>query len=361
MHSHPLERDTKTPYTVPMLRNVFHRVCACAFVVGVLLCVAAPAHAQDVPLSGASLNMQPRYPQPGEEVRVRVDSLRLDVDMATIEWYRDGVLVRSGVGEDEYTFVADANTEPTVVRVVLRSNDDITVGASATVRSTHVAVVWEANTYTPPLYGGKALLSPGASATIYAMPFVYENGVQIASDSLLFEWLSERDNATLARGMGQDTVTLQNPDPFLDLDIVLRIYDAAGELRTIRAITIPTKPPELLLYSKHVLRGILWSEPVGTMYDLTDELGELVAEPFFFSVDSRFDPNLRYEWEVGNQTLDTPGSIFLAPEGEGRGSSRITLSLRHEVAWRQRADTRTVASFDTTSAPERDRRTTDPL
>jgi hypothetical protein len=232
--------------------------------------------------------------------------------------------------------------------VVLVGQDGTEVGATTTIQPAHIAVTWEANTYTPPLYIGTPLQSPGSSVTIHAVPFVRtQEGARIATENLLFEWAHRRDNKTLMRGVGLDTVTLTNPEPFLDFEIVIRVFTLDGTQRALRTITIPTEKPELVLYPKHVLRGIQWRSPLEKNYTLDSELSEIVAEPFFYSTNSRYN-NLSYEWKVGSQRIETPGSIALSPEGEGAGSARISLSVAHNNAWRQRTDTSTTVHFDTT-------------
>lgn len=302
-----------------------------------------------LPVSGASISSAPQYPQPGEQVRLTVSSLRVDVDFATITWYKNEEKVLSGVGTTAFTFTAENSQEPTIIRVVIASRDGIEVGASTTLQPAHIALVWEANTYTPPFYTGKPLQSPGSSVTIHAIPFIYtNNGATLSAENLLFEWASRKDNSVLVRGMGLDTVTLTNPDPFLDFDITLRVYDTQETLRTMRTLSIPTKRPEIVLYPKSALRGVDWNAPIGKQYAFSSELLEIVAEPFFYSANSRFDQALTYEWKIGSTKLNTPGSIFLSPEGAGSGASRVSLKIQHNTAWRQLADTSTVFSFDTT-------------
>jgi hypothetical protein len=322
-------------------------------ILSIIVCLSGvmvpQVHAQTLPVSGASLSVTPQYPQPGEEVRITASSLRVDTDTATIEWYKNGELVRSGVGENRFVFTAEQDDTATTIQVVLIGQDDTTVGATTTIQPAHVAITWEANTYTPPLYVGTPLQGPGASVTIHAVPLVRtQEGARIRKEDLLFEWANRTDNKTLQRGVGLDTVTLTNPDPFLDFDIVLRIFTLNGSQRALRTITIPTEKPELVLYPKHVLRGINWHKPLRRDYSLDSELSEIVAEPFFYSTGSRYDTNLSYEWNVGGQYIETPGSIVLSPEGEGIGRSHISLSVAHKNAWRQRADTSATVTFDTT-------------
>jgi hypothetical protein len=211
-----------------------------------------------------------------------------------------------------------------------------------------VSLVWEANTYTPPFYKGRSLQSMGATVNILAIPRVYDtNGKPYPASSLSYEWYTKESSNPLYSGYGLDSVTLKNPDTLAPFWVMVKVKDRTGEVRALRTLEIPLTPSYILFYPDSPLLGVRYEDPFMGEYNLTNESLTVVAEPYFAVVDRRTDSSLSYLWTIGTQSLTTPGSIVLRPEGSGSGAARVRLSITGSGrdAWAQQVKGETTIRF----------------
>jgi len=278
-----------------------------------LLCIGRPAQAQTFfgleqqlqqqETVQIQLNISPRAPRSNQLVTVSITSPSVDVDRAIISWYRNGALVESRVGKKEYSFRLGEVGSVETVRANVRGVDGSIGDKTITIRPADVLIVWQADSYTPPFYRGKALHATEGSLLILAIPDVFENGSRVPTASLVFTW--ERDGVVLGNlsGTGRDTLTLGGSILSRPVDIGVTVNTLSGNVTTSRRIRIPVTTPKVYLYGRDPLLGVLFNTALSNIFELKNEEIVVEAFPFFFSTQNR-ENTLSYQWRLGGALLD---------------------------------------------------------
>jgi hypothetical protein len=138
----------------------------------------AGAQAVNMPYALSSeLNVEiiPTYPRPNEMVFVNLALYTDDLNSADISWYQDGKNVLSGKGEVKYSFKAGSVGTETKIEIRIKLLSGASFSKTFTLNPASVDLVWEANSYVPPFYKGKALHPRQGSLKLVAMPEFVKN------------------------------------------------------------------------------------------------------------------------------------------------------------------------------------------
>jgi len=311
-------------------RDVVRSVMAYTVVLIVfVLSMATAAHAQDASSAvGSSIDLVPQYPQENEVVRATLNTYYIDLKTALVTWRVDGEVVLQGYGARTYSFTTGAVGSINAVEVTATAPDGRTVSARVSVAPSDVAVVWEGDTYVPPLYQGRAFFTPGSSVRLYAVPSVPRTATALYDPSELFyEWSIGR--TPIDGGRGKQSITISDLREFNNLSVVLMIKDPGGNVRLVRVIEVPTQYPKLYYYIDNRLYGLLREQALKNTYTMSTNDELLVAEPYFIAAKGRADEHLGYEWKVGAQTLELKGTIVLSPDGIAESTTRVSTSIRN--------------------------------
>jgi hypothetical protein len=104
----------------------------------------------------------------------------------------------------------------------------------------------------------------------------------------------------------------------------------------IRKLIIPTTQPRIALYENSPYAGIRYDKTIGNKYSIRSKEVALVAEPFYMTVENRFDKKLDYVWTILNQEYNNKGTIILGSNG-GFGSANLNLTIQSNTLWLQNA------------------------
>jgi hypothetical protein len=305
---------------------------------------------------------KPRYPSPGEKVELTASTQAVETAGATITWNVNGEMVQQSRGGTRYTYTAGPVGSVANITVSIAGSNGRTVGASLTQRVHDVVVVWEGDTYVPPLYGGRSLHSPGSNVRLYAIPFVTrDDGTRYDSDDLIFHWAYGGGSKAFESGAGLRAVTATNNEAYTPLKISLFIKNLAGETLTIEHVEVPVVAPEIVFYASDPLMGLQLQRSLRDNFALVGAEQSVYAEPYHMIAPTRNDPSLSYEWQVSGQTLTTPGSLVLRPEGIGAGTARIDLTVRNNEYWQQRVGGRLSLRFNASEGGAPQSQETTPL
>jgi len=149
-----------------------------ALLFGGLIFAALPAYAQFDTSEGAlSISPNPQYPLPNSTVQLTAESPLLDLANSDIEWTVNGAAAGSGQSI-KLTVGAPGSATNVSVSVSGQSGDD---SAQLTLIPTSIDLLWEADSYTPPFYRGRAVPTSGSTIRLFAVPhFVASDGTVIA-------------------------------------------------------------------------------------------------------------------------------------------------------------------------------------
>src|SRR3989344_2741200 len=314
--------------------------------------LASTAKAQSVasaPLgSPFSLESSPSTPGPDEVVTLTIKSFSLDLNRSDVAWYVNDELVADHAGQTELSIKTET-TGDTVITVVVTTADGNIYQNNLSVRPTSVDLLWEAGSYVPPFYQGKALLGINSPITIVAIPHMrLTNGSLIAPEDIVFTWKQGTRVLGSKSGRGKNTLTLTSYPFFKALDIRVEAESVEGGLNAKNQISVSPVSPFILFYESHPTRGVQLENARRGSFTLQNDEVSLVAEPYFFVSTERRDVNLIYSWRVYNESVSNPSVdqslITLRPTGGG-GSASLHVSLRHNVNILQQADANIAINF----------------
>jgi hypothetical protein len=282
-----------------------------------------------------SFSISPSNPKANQTVTVEIESFSIDLDRASrITWLVDGEIIAQEAGLKTVRFRTGKLGSRSDVEVVIESAESGTIRESVTIRPTEVNLLWEASSYTPPFYLGKALPSSDTEVTVVAMAeFVTSSGVKLSAKDLIFTW--EMDGKVLGSlsGRGKDTLSVVGPKISRTSRIDVEVSSTGGTLQGKGTTFISAVSPKIVFYENNTVFGVRYEEAIGDRFTLLNEEIKITAHPYFFSSNTRVVPNADYEWRVdGSLTESAPeddSSIILRQIGEGEGFASISLSIEN--------------------------------
>ncbi|PIT96786.1 hypothetical protein COT82_01290 [Candidatus Campbellbacteria bacterium CG10_big_fil_rev_8_21_14_0_10_35_52] len=281
------------------------------------------------------LEISPENPRPQELVRASIESFSIDLDRASqITWLINGIVIDRGVGVKEVTFNVGNLGSRSVVEVIVQSIERGAINKSVTIRPTEVDLLWQADSYTPPLYKGKALPSSDAEITAIAIPqFINSNGRKLKISELIFTW--EKDGKILNResGRGKDTIKIRGPKTFRQTVIRAYVSSADSALQGRGYALISPVSPKIIFYENDPILGIKYEKAIINIFNLLNKEVMITAHPYFFSSQERTNSDFDYSWKVdGSKVSSSPddeSSIVLRQAGKGEGAAKIAFSIQN--------------------------------
>lgn len=282
-----------------------------------------------------SFSVVPSSPRANQLVTVSIESFSIDLDKADrITWLVDGEILAQKAGVKEIRFRTGKLGSRSKVEVVVESAQSGTIRESITIRPTEVNLLWEASSYTPPFYAGKALPGSDAEITITAIPeFINSSGRALSSRDLIFIW--EKDGKVLGSlsGRGKNTLKTLGPKISRTSRIDVDVTSADGILQGKGTTFVSAVSPKIVFYENNTIFGARYERAINNDFTLLNEEIKITAYPYFFSSNNRVVQSSNYEWRVDGSLVDsTPedkSSIVLRQVGEGEGSAIVSLSIEN--------------------------------
>lgn len=265
-----------------------------------------PAYAQ-LSLTGLerelTLTLTPEYPSVGEKVNLSISSFGIDLARSKVTWYANGKMFTEGAGITEATLASGGLGSETIVTVVAEENSGIVGSARAVIRPTEVDLIWNADSYVPPFYGGRALPGTNASIRVQALTrFKKANGTFVPDADIIYSWYKGSEH--VLTGRGKSTAVFAGPTLFDEEEISVTAESADSIYRGRAAARIQSVDPSLELYENHPLFGVLYHRAfVGSVLTLESE--QLVtAVPYSAHTALSRGPDLVYEWNVNGKNIE---------------------------------------------------------
>lgn len=200
-------------------------------------------------------------------------------------------------------------------------------------------LVWEALSYTPPFYKGKALMPDGGDVKILAFPPLHLG----TPYELSYTWKVAGTVIPEASGPGR-SFFIHRSDMFGGSPLIVVEVSKNGQRVSAGALRVPIVKPRALLYPSLPLAGVLFGREQHTASDEA----MLEAYPLFFSVKSKADPALTYAWKIDNTPVRNPlgnsGRLILRRQNEGVTS--VGLSIHNEDHILEAADATITMQFE---------------
>lgn len=198
-------------------------------------------------------------------------------------------------------------------------------GGSSVVHAQGVDILWQANTYTPPFYEGRALWSTQSGITLVAIPQGLDN-----PSNLNYKWSRNSTVLGSSSGVGKNSLAFLDSILSKPQTITVEIVRETGDGETVLAkgeTTVTPTKPFLLVYENNPLYGFMFHQAISDEYKLPEGEVTFTAFPYFFGAASRLSPDFTYEWRTNTGGLETRGSVtYRAPE-DASGSSQVSLRV----------------------------------
>jgi hypothetical protein len=276
--------------------------------------------------------VSPETPGANTQVTIEVQGVGTFIGNSTITWSQNGKVVSQGVGQRSFTFTTGAIGTETQIKVTVDSSTQGTLTNSWTFIPSAVNLVWEADTTVPPLYKGKALYSGGADVTVVAFPSFAVNGSNLPASKLSFQWTLDGDPLPSQSGLGQNSLTFTGSQLQKEEDVSVDVYYGSTKVGT-GSVVIPATDPELVLYDKDPLRGIIFDSALSAAISLNTKQLTVQAMPYFFSNSSLANGTLTYAWTLNGNDATGPnsanGELSLLQSGSGSGSATVGVTLQN--------------------------------
>lgn len=289
----------------------------------------------------------PNYPKPNEMVFISLTLYTGDLNSADITWYKDGKIVLSGKGETEYSFRAGPVGEEIKIEIRIKLLSGVSFSKNFSLNPAGVDIVWEAYSYTPPFYRGKALHPRQGSLKIVAMPEFVKNGRRISSENLVYQWSNDVQSYQGQSGYGKKVLVLNGSILGRSESIKVLVTDPINNLAAQSFIDISPTDPEIIFYEINPYYGHIFDSAVANSFDLKTGEVQILAAPYYFTREEN-NP-LKYEWRLNGQVIpnlsDSRTAIFKKPEDE---AGRSSISLQTKVTNRilQQAGSSLIMNFE---------------
>lgn len=343
-----------------MLYKKLAKTLLCASLLLVLFIFVSPEtlSAQLIPQqlqNTLNISVSPRHPGPNELVSLSIESFSIDLNRAHITWFLNDTLIAEGDALTTTSFTTGRLGSNSLITIFAETPDNATATETISIRPVQIDLIWQANTYTPPFYNGKALPTAGSSVSVTAFPqFVTEDGATVSPNNLIYQWEKNSDPLQEISGRGEKTATVSLL-PNRETVVEVTVSSIDGILSGTERISLRPREPQLLIYEDNPLLGTLFNGALGETFSLIGGETRFIAYPYFISTRSRGATHLEYVWKLDNDIVtpgDDVGSITVNHSGGGSGNAIISLSLQNTRDFLQQAAKQFTITFGESSSSQ---------
>lgn len=296
-------------------------------------------------LAVIEISSQPKYPRPNQSVVVSLASFSTDLNRAQISWYVNGLLAESGSGLLSITTTAGGSGKTTTVSADITTAEGALVTKTLSFRPSELDLVWEAESYTPPFYRGKALYPLQGDVRIVALPHMLDDsGSPIPAHTLIYTWKQDGTVLGSKSGYGRNALRVAGSVLGRQIQVTATAETSDNTHTATKTIIIPTATPRVVFYETHPLLGTRFERALSGTVPLTENEMRISAVPYFFSggvVDA-----LRYSWRLGGNAISETGNeIIVRHENGAQGTTAVSVDVTHPADILQSADASFSISF----------------
>ncbi|MBI2582917.1 hypothetical protein HYW30_00980 [Candidatus Azambacteria bacterium] len=280
-------------------------------------------------IANVSLSAIPASPTEGEMVSVAALPFGFDPTRSAFQWFRDGALqgTASGIGNDVFRFAAGPLGTTTKIRVLVKTEQNETASAEVSITTQELLLSWEANTFVPPTYAGRAL--PVAKSFVRVFPAITPRTAK--GQTLFYRWFLDDEAVLSASGVNRSSFVFRPTLAIGDAHTVrLELSTPDGTIFARAQTTVPVRSPEVFLYPLRNPERLLPAEQSVDALELAPgEKISLLAVPYFFSVSDL--ASLSFTWRLEGEVLPAtsvrPNAILITAPPDIRRGAALDLFL----------------------------------
>lgn len=289
----------------------------------------------------------PSYPKANQDVSINLTLYTADLNTADITWYKNRQMVLSGKGETRYSFKTGTAGEQDDIEIRIRLIDGTSFSKSFSLTPADVELVWEATSYVPPFYAGKALHPRQGILKIVAVPEFIKNGRIIPASQLVYNWSNNGTGYPEKSGYGKNVLILLGSAVGRSEKISVLVTDPVSKLTAQSFLDINPVDPEILFYENNAYYGHIFDYAIPQNFQLKSEEINLLAAPYYFSKEA--SGGLEYNWSLNGSSVsdlkDSRMAIFRKPEDK-TGQSSISLQISNIKKVLQFDDSKVIMMFE---------------
>lgn len=282
----------------------------------------------------AEIITTPSSPSPNENVSVRLESFSFDLNSSEIIWALDGAIKEKGLGKKFFSFKTGGVGSVSFIKAIIKTKEGKTIEKTLVIRPAGVDLLWEADSYTPPFYKGKALYGYQSLITVIAAPnIINSEGVKINPDNLTYKWTKNSKVLGDVSGYGKNKFSFSKSILSDPSEIEVEVMSSDKKIKASGSIVLEPVEPKTIMYENSPLHGIIYDKAIAGEYKLSGNEITLVAIPYFFSKEDAGGQKIKYNWSMNGRSINDKQNerqvTFRNAEG-AKGSARISVELRNE-------------------------------
>ena len=290
--------------------------------------------------TGTELTMvlSPTHPRPGEEVTVSIESYNFDLNRSEVHWFVNDLPVKTSTGGKTFTVKAGRNGEATTVRVLAIAENGNTYSVNTLIRPAEVNLLWQAQSYTPPFYRGKALMPYQGTVMVVAVPSFARGTSTMAPESLIYTWKDGDDVIGDSSGKGRSAFAFRGSVPLRTKTISVLVESPDRTMSAVASITVSPVSPRLLFYENHPRYGLLLSKSLENTFTLEEDEVRIDVIPYYFeTAGARTSKDMVYDWQMNYTPLDSSKDPFIVLRRSSDSEGHTSLFLEARSVDEQRA------------------------
>ena len=292
-----------------------------------------------------NIKTNPKTPGENEDVTISLESYAVQLNSAKIVWYVNKDPQKEGIAEKTLTIHTGELGQKTTVDIVIFTADGEKINKQIVIAPAEIDLLWEAQTYTPPFYKGKALPTFKSLVRVTAIP--RWNTLQSDPTEYNYKWTYNRTQGVGA-GLGKNSVVIPAGWPDSQVPIAVETSLADTSWTGYQNANIPTSNPKLLFYEQAPLLGIQYDHTLSGTSNISGNEFAVEAVPYFFSTDNYLNNELVYTWKLnGNNIAAGMDAMKMTIPKQGKGAESYTVGLRIQSPKRilQEGNAQTTISF----------------
>ncbi len=270
-------------------------------------------------------------PAPNTTFRVTIVSFSTDLNRADITWRVNGAVVARGVGKLFYDVTVGKVGSATTLTVTAQTREGTTITQGRIFKPGFVELLWEADSWTPPFYKGKALLTAKAAITAQAIPYLFDGKLKIPAENLYYNWYYDFDPLPEATGVGKDTIVVEAPDLFGAKNLRVKVSSLDNQISADSQITLRPSNPLVMVWRNDPLKGLDYDHPVGASISFEEEEVSFEAAGLYFPKSHVKSPGLSFKWALNGKPAvvdDEKPETLTIKRTEGGGEGRISIDIQ---------------------------------
>lgn len=288
------------------------------------------------------LKVTPENPKPESEVTVEVNMYATDINRLLIVWKVNDKEVTKGVGMKKFKFTNGPAGVLTKVDVAIFPKSGTPIQRSLSFSPINVDILWQAKTYTPPFYKGKALFTPESEVEILSFPYALNGNSRIDPNQMIYKWKLNYELDDSASGFGKNTFQFKGPIILRENFFQSSVYSSANpEIQGINTLRLNHVSPQIILYEDNPIYGVLYNQSIKGEYTLKGGESKISATPLFFSTKNK-NEKVGYMWELDSNKVNVPkyqNSVIFKRNNSVKGSAFLRLVIDNSSHILQRAST----------------------